>query len=118
MIVSKILSIGHVFKCTVGGFVWAPISNSGGVSLSLQVPARVHLPLQAICITVLAAADAVGCALGRTSVQLAVAKVVAQTVLGGVLPSLVRTTRIRWPKMGIKLQHLLVLEVNFNLLTR
>ncbi len=89
MIVSKILSIGHVFKCTVGGFVWAPISNSGGVSLSLQVPARVHLPLQAICITVLAAADAVGCALGRTSVQLAVAKVVAQTVLGGVLPSLV-----------------------------
>ncbi|EIE27544.1 hypothetical protein COCSUDRAFT_45907 [Coccomyxa subellipsoidea C-169] len=66
-----------------GAFLLAILSFSG------QVPARVHLPLQATCITVLAAADAVGCALGRTSVQLALAKVVAQTVLGGVLPSLV-----------------------------
>jgi hypothetical protein len=49
----------------------------------------VHIPLQAACVAVLAAADAAGFALGRTSAQLALLKLAAQLLLGGVLPFLV-----------------------------
>lgn len=55
----------------------------------MQVPTRVHIPVQCACVAVLAAADAVGCVSGRLSVQLALAELAAQVLLGGLLPSLI-----------------------------
>ena len=54
----------------------------------MQVPSRVHIPVQCVCVAVLAAGVAAGCVLGRLGVQLALAELAAQVVLGGLLPSL------------------------------
>lgn len=47
-----------------------------------------HLPLQACCVAVLLAADAVGWALWGTAARLVLTKAASQVLLGGVLPSL------------------------------
>ncbi|BDA48699.1 hypothetical protein COCOBI_12-3810 [Coccomyxa sp. Obi] len=59
------------------------------LTFSSKVPTRVHIPVQCACVAVLAAANAVGCALGRMSVHLALAELAAQVLLGALLPSLI-----------------------------
>lgn len=54
----------------------------------MQVPVKVHVPVQVACVVVLLAADAVSYLLGQASLQMVLAEAFTQAVMGGIMPTL------------------------------